>query len=63
MPNLIEQLEYAACGQGPDAEQTLYWRARCEIKRLEAGLSHIADGKMADWRGYARAVVSKQEAQ
>jgi hypothetical protein len=38
VPTLIEQLEYAACGQGPDAEQTLYWRARCEILQMQKRL-------------------------
>jgi len=32
--DIVEQLEYAACGQGPDAEQTLYWKARNEIIAL-----------------------------
>jgi hypothetical protein len=48
VPTLIEQLEYAACFQGPDAKETLYWGARNEIKRLRTALKEIEEG--GHWR-------------
>lgn len=43
---LIANLEYAACGQGPDAEETLYWKARNAIRALSQTHS-VGDGKSA----------------
>lgn len=42
--DLIKHLEYAACGQGPDAEGALYWKARNAIIALSKPPSQDAIG-------------------